>query len=162
MVIHLRPESLPTGGVSRRACDRYPRRAPDFHPRPGRRPGVSVWPCTAWGLSCPAGCPAGGGLLPRLFTLTATPLRARHGGIFSVTLSIDRSFRPALRGLSAACCLVVFGLSSAGLRPQRSSANRRQCAAARRPAQRKLVHEIHEATVPRIFVLTADDADLHG
>jgi len=76
------------------ACDRYPRRAPRFPSRPGRRPGVSVWPCTAWGLSCPAGCPAGGGLLPRLFTLTATPVRARHGGIFSVTLSIDRRFHP--------------------------------------------------------------------
>ena len=77
-----------------RACDRYPRRAPDLRPKPGRRPGVSVWPCTAWGLSCPGGHPPGGGLLPRLFTLTATPERARHGGLFSVTLSIDRDFRP--------------------------------------------------------------------
>jgi len=94
MVIHLTAGSLPPRGVSRRACDRYPRRAPEFPPRPGRRPGVSVWPCTAWGLSCPGGCPPGGGLLPRLFTLTATPVRARHGGLFSVTLSIDRNFRP--------------------------------------------------------------------
>src|SRR5271168_2626930 len=94
MVIHLTAESLLPRGVFQRACDRYPRRAPRFPPRPGRRPGVSVWPCTAWGLSCPAGCPTGGGLLPRLFTLTATPVRARHGGLFSVTLSIDRSFRP--------------------------------------------------------------------
>ena len=94
MVIHLWRGSLRASGVSRRACDRYPRRAPEFPPRPGRRPGVSVWPCTAWGLSCPGGCPPGGGLLPRLFTLTATPVRARHGGIFSVTLSIDRNFRP--------------------------------------------------------------------
>jgi hypothetical protein len=94
MVIHLLTESLPAGGVSRRACDRYPRRAPDFHPRPGRRPSISVWPCTAWGLSCPGSYPPGGGLLPRLFTLAATPVRARHGGLFSVTLSIDRNFRP--------------------------------------------------------------------
>ena len=71
MVIHLRRDRFPAGGVSRRACDRYPGRAPDLHPRPGRRPGVPVWPCTAWGLSCPGSCPPGGGLLPRLFTLTA-------------------------------------------------------------------------------------------
>ena len=94
MVIHLWRGSLRASGVSRRACDRYPRRAPEFPPRPGRRPGVSVWPCTAWGLSCPGSHPPGGGLLPRLFTLTATPVRARHGGLFSVTLSIDRDFRP--------------------------------------------------------------------
>jgi hypothetical protein len=94
MVIHLLPESLPAGGASRRACDRYPRRAPEFPPRPGRRPGVSVWPCTAWGLSCPGGCPPGGGLLPRLFTLASTPVRAHRGGLFSVTLSIGWNFRP--------------------------------------------------------------------
>ncbi len=86
--------SAPAVPPRRDACDRYPRRAPEFPPRPGRRPGVSVWPCTAWGLSCPGGCPPGGGLLPRLFTLTATPVRARHGGLFSVTLSINRDFRP--------------------------------------------------------------------
>jgi hypothetical protein len=94
MVIHLTANSRPPRGAFRRACDRYPRRAPEFPPRPGRRPGVSVWPCTAWGLSCPGSCPPGGGLLPRLFTLAATPVRARHGGLFSVTLSIDRNFRP--------------------------------------------------------------------
>ena len=95
MVIHLPADfSRRTAPVAERACDRYPRRAPRFPPRPGRRPGVYVWPCTAWGLSCPAGCPAGGGLLPRLFTLAATPDQARHGGLFSVTLSIDRRFRP--------------------------------------------------------------------
>lgn len=94
MVIHLWRESLRASGVWRRACDRYPRRAARFPPRPDRRPGVSVWPCTAWGLSCPDGYPPGGGLLPRLFTLTATPERARRGGLFSVTLSIDRRFRP--------------------------------------------------------------------
>ena len=89
-----RRDFSPPRGVFRRACDRYPRRAPEFPPRPGRRPGVSVWPCTAWGLSCPGGCPPGGGLLPRLFTLAATPVRAHCGGLFSVTLSIDRNFRP--------------------------------------------------------------------
>src|SRR5271170_3492655 len=94
MVIHLWPGSLPASGAFQRACDRYPRWVANFHPRPGRRPGVSVWPCTAWGLSCPGGCPPGGGLLPRLFTLATTPVRARRGGLFSVTLSIDRNFRP--------------------------------------------------------------------
>jgi len=93
MVIHLTADFSPPRGVLRRACDRYPRRAPEFPPRPGRRPGVSVWPCTAWGLSCPGGCPPGGGLLPRLFTLTVVPGRAHRGGLFSVTLSIGRSFR---------------------------------------------------------------------
>jgi hypothetical protein len=89
-----RRDFSPPRGVSRHACDRYPRRAPEFPPRPGRRPGVSVWPCTAWGLSCPGSCLPGGGLLPRLFTLTTAPVRARHGGLFSVTLSIVRGFRP--------------------------------------------------------------------
>ena len=86
--------SLRASGALRHACDRYPRRAPGFPPRPGRRPGVSVWPCTAWGLSCPGDRSPGGGLLPRLFTLTPTPVQAHRGGIFSVTLSIDADFRP--------------------------------------------------------------------
>lgn len=94
MVIHLTRGSLRARGAFQRACDRYPGRARDFRPRPGRQPGVPVWPCTAWGLSCPGGCPPGGGLLPRLFTLAATPGRAHCGGLFSVTLSIDRDFRP--------------------------------------------------------------------
>jgi len=93
MIIHLPPGLLPAEGVLRRACDRYPGRAPDLRPAPDRRPGVPVWPCTAWGLSCPGGYPPGGGLLPRLFTLTTAPKRARRGGLFSVTLSIDRRLR---------------------------------------------------------------------
>src|ERR1700743_1384176 len=44
---------------------------------------------TAW--VSPAPC---GGLFPRLFPLTAAPARARRGGLFSVTLSIGRDFRP--------------------------------------------------------------------
>ena len=35
-----------------------------------RHHAFSVLSCTTWGLSCPAGYPSGGGLLPRLFTLT--------------------------------------------------------------------------------------------
>ncbi len=89
-----RRDFSPAEGVLRRACDRYPGRAPDLRPAPGRRPGVPVWPCTAWGLSCPGGHPPGGGLLPRLFTRAAAPVQARRGGLFSVTLSIDRDLRP--------------------------------------------------------------------
>ena len=36
----------------------------------GGPPVTPARPCTIRGLSFPAGCPAGGGLLPRLFTLT--------------------------------------------------------------------------------------------
>src|SRR5207302_6132761 len=35
---------------------------------------LPVLSCTAWGFSCPAGRPAGGGLLPRLFTRSGTCL----------------------------------------------------------------------------------------
>lgn len=83
----------PAEGVLRRACDRYPGWAPNLRPAPDRRPGIPVWPCTAWGLSCPGSHPPGGGLLPRLFTLALAPVQARHGGLFSVTLSIDRGLR---------------------------------------------------------------------
>ena len=93
MVIHLPPGFLPGGRRLATRVRPIPGTGRDCS-RPGRRPGVPVWPCTAWGLSCPGGCPPGGGLLPRLFTLAATPVRARHGGLFSVTLSINRSFRP--------------------------------------------------------------------
>jgi len=31
-----------------------------------------IWPCSMWGLPCPAHYWAGGELLPRHFTLTAT------------------------------------------------------------------------------------------
>jgi hypothetical protein len=87
-----RPDSRRAASRDARATDT--RDGPRIAPRPGRQPGVPVWPCTAWGLSCPGSCPPGGGLLPRLFTLTARPERAPRGGLFSVTLSIDRNFRP--------------------------------------------------------------------
>ncbi len=75
MVIHLTAGFLP---AARRLAARMrpiPGTGRD-RSRPGRQPGVPVWPCTAWGLSCPGSCPPGGGLLPRLFTLAARPLRA--------------------------------------------------------------------------------------
>ena len=42
-----------------------------------RRPALPVLSCTAWGLSCPGACAPGGGLLPRLFTLTRDLRRGR-------------------------------------------------------------------------------------
>jgi len=83
-------------------------------------PDPPVLSCTAWGFSCPRACVRGGGLLPRLFTLT---LRlAPTGGLFSVTLSVDGSFRPrpprVLRGM------LPFGvrtfLSPPALRPTKN------------------------------------------
>src|SRR5271156_5283300 len=93
MVIHLTAGFLPAPRCLATRVRPIPGTGRDCS-RPDRRPGVPVWPCTAWGLSCPGGCPPGGGLLPRLFTLAATPVRARRGGLFSVTLSIGRNFRP--------------------------------------------------------------------
>ena len=45
--------------------------------RPARR-RLPVMSCTTWGFSCPGACAPGGGLLPRLFTLT----RRRSAGRF--------------------------------------------------------------------------------
>ena len=149
MVIHLWRESLRASGALRRACDRYPRRAPKFPPRPGRRPGVSVWPCTAWGLSCPGGCPPGGGLLPRLFTLAVTPERACRGGLFSVTLSIDRRLRlrPSA-GFSAACCLLVFGLSSPPYKQERPSTHVQSISfTSPTQAEKRVVYQFESGTV---------------
>ena len=56
-----------------------------------RRRGPSVLSCTTRGLSCPVACAPGGGLLPRLFTLTAD--LATRGGMFSVTLSVATGLR---------------------------------------------------------------------
>jgi len=64
-----------------------------------RRRTLPVLSCTAWGLSCPAIYIAGGGLLPRLFTLTLP----KQGSLFSVTLSVVPDLSPArpriLRGM---------------------------------------------------------------
>ena len=69
-------EGRKVGGTSRsqrRRGDYYPEAAPPKRSRPGA--GPPVMSCTAEGFSCPAHCCAGGGLLPRLFTL-ARRLRA--------------------------------------------------------------------------------------
>jgi len=54
---------------------RYPKPVPPRRNAERAAPGSPIWPCTRWGFPCPAGCPAGGKLLPHLFTL-APPLRA--------------------------------------------------------------------------------------
>ena len=49
---------------------------------------VPTWPCSGWGLPCPACCQPGGALLPHLFTLTCVCPVGRAGGLFSAALSL--------------------------------------------------------------------------
>ena len=70
------------------------RKAPRLRGDRAGDPVPPVLSCTAWGFSCPLACARGGGLLPRLFTLTRR--LAPEGGLFSVTLSVDRGFRIGL------------------------------------------------------------------
>ena len=64
-----------------------------------------IWPCYGWGLQCPGCYQPGGGLLPRLFTLTTV----NGGGMFSVALSL--AGYPAT-GCYPAPCPLEPGLSS--------------------------------------------------
>lgn len=84
-----------------------------------RRP-FPVLSCTAWGLSCPGACAPGGGLLPRLFTLTRGCSSRRKRGRFVFCDTFRRARlspgAPAHFTRHAAC--LVFGLSSAGLAPR--------------------------------------------
>ena len=59
------------GALRKAECDYYPETV--HRSGRARRPAFPVLSCTTWGFSCPAGCPTGGGLLPRLFTLTLSP-----------------------------------------------------------------------------------------
>jgi len=76
------------------------RRYPGFLPAVGRasKPAASspVLSCTAWGFSCPRDHSRGGGLLPRLFTLTQILRPGRF--VFCDTLR-----RPGLSPRSPAC-----------------------------------------------------------
>ena len=90
-------------------------------------PGSPIWPCTRWGFPCRLACARRGGLLPHLFTLTAG--LAPDGGLFSVALSVGTPRGVAARVYPSPTSLgyaasrpVVFGLSSPGLRRERSSA----------------------------------------
>ena len=60
--------------------------------RPGRRPVPPVLSCTAQGLSCPFAFAQGGGLLPRLFTLTSL-----------ITARSERSSEPEMMKRSIFC-----------------------------------------------------------
>ena len=64
--------SAPKKSGERIIClsSRYPRPVPPRRDAERAAPGSPIWPCTGWGFPCPAGCPAGGKLLPHLFTLT--------------------------------------------------------------------------------------------
>src|SRR3954465_2222721 len=52
-------------------------------------PWSPIWPCSGWGFPCLVNYSSSGGLLPHLFTLTAS--RA-GGGLFSVALSVNPVF----------------------------------------------------------------------
>ena len=65
--------------------------------------------CTTWGFSCPGACAPGGGLLPRLFTLTGLRARRRTAVLFSVTLSV-------VPGLGRGRPRVVRGMAPCGVR----------------------------------------------
>ena len=84
-----------SGGPALASCDYYPEGSnPLARLKRAGNPGPPVLSCTAWGFSCPPACAGGGGLLPRLFTLTAG--LSPGGGLFSVTLSVGPGFRPCL------------------------------------------------------------------
>lgn len=74
-IISLNPPKRVAACLATRWCDYYPE-AVRLRERDGR-PGLPVLSCTAWGLSCPGACAPGGGLLPRLFTLTRDLRRGR-------------------------------------------------------------------------------------
>jgi len=60
--------------------------------------GSPIWPCTRWGFPCLRAYAWSGGLLPRLFTLTANPeswTRARRRSVFCGTFRRNASQRHA-------------------------------------------------------------------
>src|SRR5947209_1173333 len=79
----------------------------------------SVLSCTAWGFSCRANRSARGELLPRHFTLTAFCCQ-RTAVSFLRHFPSALAWANAARVFYAACCRLVFGLSSA--EPNDSSA----------------------------------------
>ena len=56
-----------------------------------------IWPCTRWGFPCPAGYPASGGLLPHLFTLAATRVATRRGGLSFCGTIRQKAYRLSAR-----------------------------------------------------------------
>ena len=111
----------------------YPGSAPRWRRWRGPRRRSPIWPCSRWGFPCPADCAAGGGLLPRRFTLAALRRRSGGGLIFCGTFRRPRLsprlpayiqrpawLAPAATGY-AASRPVEFGLSSPGARERAGS-----------------------------------------
>ena len=119
----LSAEDVRTRARERIIClsGQYPGSAPRWRRRRGPRHRSPIWPCSRWGFPCPAGYPAGGGLLPRLFTLAAFRCRSRGGLLFCGTFRQPRlsprlpaCIRQPVADGYAASRPVEFGLSSPG------------------------------------------------
>jgi hypothetical protein len=104
--------------------------------KPDRLPVRPVLSCTAWGLSCPLGCPRGGELLPRHFTLTYSVQRHRRRYIFCDTFR-HLTITMKCPGFHQACCRAVSGLSSE---------SRRKTAIISGPFQAATLHAIPEGS----------------
>ena len=97
---------------------------------PGSRNGAGrscspIWSCSAWGFACQPHYCGRGALLPHLFTLTAAV--ARHGGTFSVPLSVESALSESPRPLA--------GMLPYGDRTFLPRADRDQARAAACPAE---------------------------
>ena len=118
--------SAPCGGENHLSMQPYPESVRLRGSWSGPPRGFPIWPCTRWGFPCRVACASRGALLPHLFTITAG-LRRRLS-VFCGTFRrnvFQRSSRvyPGRTGPGyVASCPAVFGLSSPGLRQERSSA----------------------------------------
>src|SRR5207248_5852934 len=121
MIIYLIPP-LTSGGTPSEFSFAVMRRYPRIK-RTGCPP--SVLSCTAWGFSCLANYSASGELLPRLFTLACASFK-EPAVSFLCHFPSTFAFANVARVFYAACCRMVFGLSSSESRRggthQRSSA----------------------------------------
>ena len=118
--------SAPCGGENHLSMQPYPESVRLRGSWSGPPRGFPIWPCTRWGFPCRVACASRGALLPHLFTITAG-LRRRLS-VFCGTFRrnvFQRSSRVYPGRTSpgyAASRPAVFGLSSPGLRQERSSA----------------------------------------
>jgi len=119
----LAPAAVPCGTATNT------RKVPRFRGDRAGGPVPPVLSCTAWGFSCPLACARGGGLLPRLFTHARR--LAPVGGLFSVTLSVDRGFRAGLPR-------ILRGMLPCGVRTFLSARASRHKQSDRPPSRRKL------------------------
>ena len=110
----------------------YPRPVPLSQDLEQATPGPPIWPCSRWGFPCLLDYSWSGGLLPRLFTLTAdTQVTAAVYFLWHFPSKSLSTFLPRVSSYSrlaparqsyAASRLMEFGLSSPGLNPERFSA----------------------------------------